>query len=230
MLRLLVNAGPWLTVPPDGYGGIENVVATLVPELRARGVHVVLATVGASTLAADAHVTPFAEPQFARLGDRYADAVGIAHAHMAGVMATLDEHPVDLVHDHLEVVGPAVLAAADGAPPALQTLHWDPARHERFYTEFDGRGRVLFAGVSRRQLELAPPRLRAQALGAVPLAVPLGDFPFSAEGGEELVQLARICPKKGQHVSVRLGLPVVLAGHVEDEAYFERTVAPHLDG
>ncbi len=230
MLRLLVNAGPWLTVPPAGYGGIENVVATLVPELRARGVEVVLATVGASALEADARVDVFAEPQFERLGDRYADAVGIAHAHMAGVLRALDEHPVDLVHDHLEVVGPAVLAAADGAPPALQTLHWDPARHERFYTDFDGRGRVWFAGVSRRQLELAPPRLRAQALGAVPLAVPLGDFPFSPAGGEDLVQLARICPKKGQDVSARLGEPVVLAGHVEDEAYWERAVAPHVDG
>jgi glycosyltransferase involved in cell wall biosynthesis len=64
----------------------------------------------------------------------------------------------------------------------------------------------------------------------VTLAVPLADFPFSPEGGEDLVQLARICPKKGQDVAVRLGEPVVLAGHVEDEAYFERAVAPHLDG
>ena len=29
-LRVLVNAGPWLPVPPSGYGGIETVVATLV--------------------------------------------------------------------------------------------------------------------------------------------------------------------------------------------------------
>ena len=30
-LTVLMNAGPWLPVPPAGYGGIENVVATLVP-------------------------------------------------------------------------------------------------------------------------------------------------------------------------------------------------------
>ena len=36
-MRVLVNAGPWLPVPPLGYGGIENVVATLVPELRRLG-------------------------------------------------------------------------------------------------------------------------------------------------------------------------------------------------
>ena len=48
-----MNAGPWLAVPPAGYGGIESVVATLVPELRALGVRVVLATVAASTVEAD---------------------------------------------------------------------------------------------------------------------------------------------------------------------------------
>ena len=37
---VLMNAGPWLPVPPDGYGGIENVVAALVPELRKRGIRV----------------------------------------------------------------------------------------------------------------------------------------------------------------------------------------------
>ncbi len=52
-----MNAGPWLPVPPAGYGGIENVVATLVPELRARGVRVILATVGQSELEADGYVT-----------------------------------------------------------------------------------------------------------------------------------------------------------------------------
>ena len=52
-LTVLMNAGPWLPVPPPDYGGIENVVATLVPELRARGHRVVLATVGESTLDVD---------------------------------------------------------------------------------------------------------------------------------------------------------------------------------
>jgi len=47
---VLINAGPWLTVPPQGYGGIESVIATLIPELRRNGVHVVLATVAASTI------------------------------------------------------------------------------------------------------------------------------------------------------------------------------------
>ena len=52
-LTVLINAGPWLPVPPPDYGGIENVLATLIPELRARGVEVVLCTVEESTIEID---------------------------------------------------------------------------------------------------------------------------------------------------------------------------------
>jgi glycosyltransferase involved in cell wall biosynthesis len=229
--RVLMNAGPWLPVPPEGYGGIENVVATLVPELRARGVHVTLATVGTSTLEADARITVFDEPQFPRLREPYASSVGVALAHMQGVTDAVGDGAFDLVHDHQEVVGPATLALLqDGAPPALQTLHWDPARHARFYADFDGRGRVFVAAVSARQLEVSPPRLRAQAVGVVLLGVQLDQFPFSATAGDRFVQLARITPLKGQAVSARLGVPVTLAGHVEDDAYWHDEVAPHVDG
>ena len=40
-------------MPPVGYGGLENVVATLTTELRRRGHTVVLGTVGDSELPAD---------------------------------------------------------------------------------------------------------------------------------------------------------------------------------
>ena len=56
---VLMNAGPWLPVPPDGYGGIENVIAALVPELRRQGIRVLLATVAGSTLPADERLTSF---------------------------------------------------------------------------------------------------------------------------------------------------------------------------
>ena len=42
-MKVLMDAGPWLPVPPVGYGGLENVVATLTTELRRRGHRVVLA-------------------------------------------------------------------------------------------------------------------------------------------------------------------------------------------
>ena len=225
---ILVNAGPWLAVPPSGYGGLENVVASLVPELRARGVRVVLATVGESRLAADGHVSAFAAPQFRSLTRPLNATIGIAYTHMQAVAEAIDRYEPEVVHDHLEVVGAAVLALL--GQPTLQTLHWDTGRNAEFYASFDGRGSVFFAGVSERQLELAPPAVRRQALGAVPLAVDPAAFPFEREKADYAVQLARVSPLKGQHVSVRLGVPVLLAGPIEDEAYWSEDVEPHIDG
>ncbi|MCH1867263.1 glycosyltransferase [Nocardioides sp. CFH 31398] len=217
-LRVLMNAGPWLPVPPRGYGGIESVVATLVPELRARGVEVVLATVGTSTLPADEVLRPLAEGRLASVAAPYNRVAGIAHAHMGGVARWLREHEVDLVHDHLEVVGPAVLGAMGRtAPPALQTLHWDLGRHRDFYTSFEGDGRVRFAAVSRDQLRRAPANLARQTAGVVPLAVP---DPPTAPGprGEHVLALARITADKGQDLAAlachAAGVPLVLAGPV----------------
>jgi glycosyltransferase involved in cell wall biosynthesis len=218
-LTVLINAGPWLPVPPPGYGGIENVLATLIPELRRSGVRVVLATVGESAAEVDGCHRSFDQGQFGRLAAPYGQVMGITHAHMGVVLRALRERPdVDLVHDHLEVVGPSVLAAlgADG-PPVLQTLHWDLRKHPEFYRDFDGRGRVFFNGVSHAQLRTAPPRLRAQSLGAVHLGVDLRRRP-RADKGEDFVVLGRFTPFKGQEVAARackeLGLPLVMAGPV----------------
>src|SRR4051794_35042704 len=152
-----MDAGPWLAVPPRGYGGLENVVATLTTELRRRGHEVVLATVGESRQPADGKVSAFDRGQFERLAAPYADTAGVAHTHALTVLAEIRRQaeagtPFDLVHTHLQVVGPAVLAALgpDG-PPVLHTLHWDLRRNAEFYAAFDGGGRVFFAGVSRSQ-------------------------------------------------------------------------------
>ncbi|MFB4279103.1 glycosyltransferase [Nonomuraea sp. MTCD27] len=215
-MKVLVNAGPWLAVPPPGYGGIENVVATLVPALRERGVSVVLATVGSSTLEVDELISAYDAEQFAELQKPYNQVMGIAHAHLARVVAELRRRDdIDLVHDHVEVVGPAVLSAY-GGPPVLHTLHWDLHKHPAFYGAFPSS--IAVNGVSESQLVRAPEALRAAALGAVHLASPLADRDLRTDQGEHLVVMGRICGLKGQHVAARicqkLGLPLVLAGPV----------------
>ncbi|MFI7616766.1 glycosyltransferase family 4 protein [Nonomuraea terrae] len=215
-MKVLVNAGPWLAVPPAGYGGIENVVATLVPALRERGVHVVLASVGASSLEVDELIGVFDDGQFTELQKPYNQVMGITHAHQARVIAELrSRDDIDLVHDHVEVVGPAVLSALAG-PPVLHTLHWDLRKHPAFYGAFPPA--IAVNGVSESQLARAPGSLREAALGAVHLATPLADRDLRAERGEHMVVMGRICGLKGQHVAARicqkLGQPLVLAGPV----------------
>jgi glycosyltransferase involved in cell wall biosynthesis len=225
-VKILMDAGPWLPVPPGGYGGLENVVATLTTELRRRGHSVVLATVGESTLPADGRVVAFERGRFDRLAAPYPEVTGVAHAHEQAVVEAIREHaaagaPFDLVHSHLEVVGPAVLGAlGPAAPPVLHTVHWDLRRNADFYATFDGRGRVFFAGVSDTQIAHGPGSFRRQTLGAVPLAVPMPDeppLPLAERDGYVLV-LSRICALKGTDLALRAcaaaGLPLVVAGPV----------------
>ncbi|MDQ3052617.1 MAG: glycosyltransferase [Actinomycetota bacterium] len=262
-LNILMNAGPWLAVPPGGYGGIENVVATLVPELRARGHRVVLASVGDSSLPVDGLVAAFETGQFRLLAAPYNASCGIAPAHLQAVVHAVREaedlgRPFDLIHDHMEVVGAAMLGTVDG-PPVLQTLHWDLHKHPDFYGRFDGRGRVFFAGVSQSQIDRAPANLAGQTIGYVPLASAQTDQRPArpAEREDHLLVLGRITPLKGCEVAIRLsrerGHRLVLAGPVgglpdvaalgaaladpdspvrdyPDVRYFLEEIAPHLDG
>ncbi|MCO1594205.1 glycosyltransferase [Micromonospora sp. RHAY321] len=257
-LTVLMNAGPWLSVPPPGYGGIENVIATLVPELRRLGVRVVLASVGTSTLPVDEKVSVFPDGQFAALQRPYNQVCGIAQAHLAGVVRELHaRHDIDLVHDHVEAVGLATLAAmGPSGPPTLHTLHWDLAKHPALYGSLDGGARVRVNGVSASQLARAPLALQQHSVGHVHLSTPLAvdaDRRPRPEKGDHLLILGRINPGKGQDVGARLahrvGIPLVLAGPVGpyhrpaelaaagDEArqnpdvrFFLDEVAPHVDG
>lgn len=257
-LTVLMNAGPWLSVPPPGYGGIENVIATLVPELRRLGVRVVLASVQTSTLPVDELVSVFPDGQFPQLQRPYNQVCGVAQAHLGGVVRALrSRDDIDLVHDHVEAVGLATLAAmGPDAPPALHTLHWDLAKHPELYGAFDGGERVRVNGVSAAQLARAPEALRAHSVGHVHLATPLAvgaDRRPAVRKGDYALILGRINPGKGQDLGARLaqrvGVPLVLAGPVGpyhrpadlaaagDEArqnpdvrFFLDEVAPHVDG
>jgi glycosyltransferase involved in cell wall biosynthesis len=254
-MTVLVNAGPWLAVPPAGYGGIEKVVAALVPELRRRGVRVVLATVGSSTLQADDLVSVFDDGQFAQLQRPYNRVMGVAAAHLHRVVSELRRRDdIVLVHDHQEAFGLTVLSGlGPGAPPVLHTLHWDLAKHPELYGRFDGGGNVWVNGVSAAQLATAPPALRAVSVGHVHLATPLAvgadRRPCPRKAGH-LVQVGRITPSKGQHVAARVAHRIrrdlVLAGPVgpyhhpaallhadegnPDVRYWREQVEPLVDG
>ncbi|MEU4817048.1 glycosyltransferase [Micromonospora aurantiaca (nom. illeg.)] len=257
-LTVLMNAGPWLSVPPPGYGGIENVIATLVPELRRLGVRVVLASVESSTLPVDERIAVFPDGQFHALQRPYNQVCGVSQAHLSEVVRALHARDdIDLVHDHVEAVGLATLAAmGPDAPPVLHTLHWDLAKHPELYGNLDGGDRVRVNGVSASQLARAPEALRAHSVGHVHLSTPLAvdaDRHAPVAKGDHVVILGRINPGKGQDLGARLaqatGFRLVLAGPVGpyhrpedlaaagDEArqnpdvrFFYDQVAPNVDG
>ncbi len=254
-MTVLMNAGPWLPVPPVGYGGIENVIATLVPELRRRGVRVVLASVGQSTLPVDGRVSVFDSGQFGHLAGPYNQVMGVAAAHLHRVVTELRRRDdILLVHDHQEAFGPTVLGAlGPDMPPVLHTLHWALHKHPELYGNIEGHGRLWVNGVSFAQMTTAPAGLCAVGVGHVHLATTLAvradERPAPVKAGH-LVVLGRVTPYKGQHVAARLahrlGRDLVLAGPVgphhdaaglasaddsnSDVRYYREQVEPLVDG
>jgi glycosyltransferase involved in cell wall biosynthesis len=184
----------------------------------------------------------------------------VAHAHLHAVVRALrDRDDIDLVHDHVEVVGLAVLSAAalaPTAPPVLHTLHWDLRKHGDFYSRLDAGPRVRVNGVSASQLHRAPKALRRHSMGHVHLATPLAvgaDRRPPVEKAGHAVVMGRITRGKGQHLAARLahecGFDLVLAGPVgphrqpmdltaaggaaagnPDVRYWEDEVRPLVDG
>jgi glycosyltransferase involved in cell wall biosynthesis len=63
--------------------------------------------------------------------------------------------------------------------------------------------------------------------------IDLAQFTFQADRGGYLLFLGRIHPHKGTHhaieIALRAGLPLIIAGIVQDETYFREMVQPHLD-
>ena len=220
-----MNAGPWLPVPPRGYGGIENVVATLVPELRRLGVEVVLATVGTSTLPVDERVVGL--PGRAVRAPAAAVQPGVRRrarrTSTACVRRLRGRDDIDLVHDHVEAVGLATLAALGAAaPPVLHTLHWDLGKHPELYGALRRRRPGVGQRRLRAQLARAPAgaarRTRSGTCTWPPRWPTDADRRPVPAKGDHVVVLGRITPGKGQDLGRPAGPPagfdLVLAGPV----------------
>ncbi len=70
-------------------------------------------------------------------------------------------------------------------------------------------------------------------LATVYNGIDLSLYPFQERGGDHLIFLGRIHPDKGVHLAVEVahlsGLPLLIAGIIQDETYFLKHVQPHLD-
>ena len=70
-------------------------------------------------------------------------------------------------------------------------------------------------------------------LATVYNGIDLALYPLQKSPGGELVFLGRIHPDKGVHLAIAVarlsGLPLLIAGIIQDQAYFREQVEPHLD-
>lgn len=223
-LRIAMVVPPWLSVPPPGYGGLEQVVAGLVDALVARGHAVTLMGAGAVHGTAADFLATLDELQFDRLGEALPEL-----AHLARVNHLLSAADFDIVHDH-STIGP--LVAGRREVPTVATVHGNPVGEYGTVLSNTDRGVGLVA-ISHTQRGLNP---HLPWVGTVHNAMSLDDFPRKdAPSQGPVLWLARFSPDKGPELAIRAcraaGLPLVLAGKCNEPAerrYYDEVIRPML--
>ncbi len=233
-MRVAMIAPPWLPIPPEGYGGIENVLDALVPELLSLGVEVELFTVGDSKIRATKNHWIYEHGQYDKIHRPPFDAtIPISLSQLMFALNTIKKDGgFDLIHDHIGYLGPAVLTyACDKLPPAIHTLHGPPFTTEDrlklgipdnfpLWRQFHKTNRFFFVPISKALRSPAPANMKKLMLPPVYNGVNVNNFPFVTKKSDYFITLARFHPDKGQHIAVQAcleqGARLKMAGGVGD--------------
>ena len=134
-------------------------------------------------------------------------------------------HEFDLIHSHYDFM--ALTYTRLVKTPVLTTVHgFSSPQIMRVYQKYrDG----YFVSIS--DSDRAPD---LNYVATVYNGIDLSLYPLQASGGKRSVFLGRIHPDKGVHLAIaaaRLsGLPLIIAGIIQDKKYFQEHVEPFLGG
>lgn len=228
-MRIVLVVPPYFDIPPNGYGGVEAVVADLADALVARGHQVTV--LGAGNSGTAARFVPLWDDTVPdRLGEPYPEvmhALKVRRA-VARIAAT---DVIDVIHDHT-FAGPLNAPAYHSLGlPTVVTVH-GPIDDDLYPYYRELSDDVGLVAISDRQQELAPD---LNWIGRVHNALRVEEWPFQAEKSDYALFLGRFAPYKGAHLAVQAahqaGVPLVLAGKCNEpaeRAYFEQCVRPLL--
>ncbi|MCY7363843.1 MAG: glycosyltransferase family 4 protein [Frankiaceae bacterium] len=208
-------------VPPRHYGPWELVVSRLTEGLVARGVDVTLFATGDSVTAATlSSVAPRPYEE-----DPSYDVKVVECLHIAAAFERAADF--DVLHNHFDFL-PLSYSRLVGTPLVTTVHGLSSPGILPAYREYDDT--VAYVAISQADRH---PDLTYAA--TVHHGIPVQDVPLGTGSSDgTLVFLGRIHPDKGTaeavEVARRSGRPLVIAGIVQDEAYFQEQVLPHVDG
>lgn len=219
-LRVAVLAPISWRVPPRHYGPWELCVSLLTEGLVRRGLDVTLfATADSQTAAALDAVCPRPCSEDPTLDYKTWECLHIAHAmERAG--------DFDLIHNHADFLP---LSYSQLVPtPILTTIHgFSSEAILPAYRAYDGN--THYVAISEADVH---PDLTYAAV--IHHGIDLESFPFRTEPAGYLAFYGRIHQDKGAVEAIeaarKAGLPLKMAGLIQDEEYFRREVLPHVDG
>ncbi|WP_404335404.1 glycosyltransferase family 4 protein [Sphingomonas sp. MMS12-HWE2-04] len=209
----------WRT-PPRHYGPWELVTSLLTEALVAKGLDVTLfATQDLVTAATLAGPVPRGYEE-----DPSIDAKVWEYAHQSHLFARAGEF--DLIHNQADFPAHAYAPLID--TPMVTTIHgFSSDRILPMYKPYEDR--VHYVAISEADRH---PGLKYAA--TIHHGIRLDEFPFDAEGSADLLFFGRMHPDKGAAEAIRVAQSTSrrldLYGIIQDTGYFEREVAPYVDG
>ena len=210
-------------------GGVESVVSALTEALIGRG-HAVTLFCAPGSVSTATVVTLLERSHPDEIERSLYEVDHVARA-FAAIDDAADGRPFDVIHDHC---GFTALAMADRIrTPIVHTLHGQfTTSTAAFYARHGHKAALV--GISRAQLAAAPPTLGT--LEAIPNPIDVRSWPLREHKDEYLLWIGRMTPEKGPHraiaAALAAGVPLILAGVIQpgQQAFFDREVAPHIDG
>jgi glycosyltransferase involved in cell wall biosynthesis len=207
----------WRT-PPRQYGAWETVASNITEGLVARGWDVTLFASRDSVTRARLHAVVNKGYE----EDSVVDPKVAEYLHISEAFEHAGEF--DLIHSHYDFM--ALTYSRLVKTPVLTTIHGFSSPkilpiyqkyHDGYYVSISNSDRA--AGLNY--------------LATVYNGIDLALYPLQETGGEDLIFLGRIHPDKGVHLAIEVarlsGRRLIIAGIIQDQAYFREQVKPHLD-
>ncbi|MER3544204.1 MAG: glycosyl transferase [Chloroflexota bacterium] len=207
-------------VPPRHYGPWERVVSLLTEGLVERGLEVTLfATADSLTRARLVAVCPRPYSEDPTLDPKVWECLHIAAAFERAA-------EFDLIHNHFDFLPLTYSGLVQ--TPVVTTIHgFSSERILPVYQKYNKRTYYVAISHADRHPSL-------DYIATVYHGIALEEFTLRTDPGDYLLFFGRIHPDKGTaeaiEVARRSGRRLIIAGIIHDRAYFDREVAPHLNG
>ena len=207
-------------VPPRHYGPWEQFVSLLAEGLVARGIDVTMFATGDSVTAA----------QLVSVAVRgYSESPGVDPKvleclHISEVFERAGDF--DIIHNSFDFL--PLTYSALVSTPMLTTIHgFSSPRILPVYRKYDRSSAYVAISDADRDPTL-------HYLATIHHGIDTESFALHPSPGGYLLFFGRIHPDKGTATAVavaaRAGRPLVIAGIIQDQQYYDRMVAPHVDG
>jgi glycosyltransferase involved in cell wall biosynthesis len=219
-MRIAMLAPISWRVPPRHYGPWERVVSLLTEGLVARGLDVTLfATADSLTRALLAAVCPRPYSEDPNLDPKVWECLHIAAAFERAA-------EFDLIHNHFDFLPLSYSGLV--STPVLTTIHGlSSERILPVYQKYQNTAYYVAISQADRHSSL-------RYVATIHHGIDLDEFTPRPNPDDYLLFFGRIHPDKGTAEAIQVarqtGRRLIIAGIVHDRDYFDRQVAPYLDG